>query len=168
MKNFQITAKEDDKQYWISRSCAVVAIVIRQCENGDGYEVLVNKRGPGTPDYQGYWNLPCGYIDWDECGEVAASREVNEETNYVIPTNQWTLMSADTNPRSNRQNITLRYFHFVQFPPLEISENNNGEENEVDDVKWINLDNLNDYQFAFDHEKLIINIFDDAWHRGLI
>ena len=77
-------------------------------------------------------------------------------------------MSADTNPRSNRQNITLRYFHFVQFPSLEINENNNGEENEVDVVKWINLDNLNDYQFAFDHEKLIINIFDDAWHRGLI
>lgn len=167
MKNFQVTAKEDGKQYWISRSCAVVAIVIRKCENGSGYEVLVNKRGPGTPDYQGYWNLPCGYIDWDECGEVAASREVNEETNYVIPSNRWTLMSADTNPESNRQNITLRYFHFVE-ESLEINENNNGEENEVVEVKWINLDNLNDYKFAFNHEKLIQSIFDEAWHRHLI
>lgn len=41
---------------------------------------LANKRGTETPDFQGYWNCPCGYIDFDETEEDAVCREIMEET----------------------------------------------------------------------------------------
>lgn len=65
MKNFQVTSKEDNQKYWISRSCAVAMFLFSRDKFGN-LCVLANKRGTGTPDFQGYWNCPCGYIDFDE------------------------------------------------------------------------------------------------------
>ena len=49
MKNFQVTSKEDGKQYWISRSCAVSAFIFVINSNREVF-VLANKRGPGAAD----------------------------------------------------------------------------------------------------------------------
>ena len=62
MKNFPVNV--DGKEYWISRSNAVVGIVFKW-ENGQ-YHILANKRGKGCPDYVGKWNIPCGYVDYNE------------------------------------------------------------------------------------------------------
>ena len=41
MKNFKVTAKEDGKEYWISRAVAVVGIVVGVNEAGDLKSFLV-------------------------------------------------------------------------------------------------------------------------------
>ena len=61
MKNFKITAVEDGKEYWISRSVAVSVFLF--VKDKDKLYVLANKRGPGAADFQGLWNCPCGYLD---------------------------------------------------------------------------------------------------------
>ncbi len=81
MKNFKVISKEDEKEYWISRS-AVMTAVFATINNK--ICVLANKRGFGTPDYQDYWNCQCGYLDWNETTKRAAQREVYEETGYKI------------------------------------------------------------------------------------
>ena len=49
------------KEYWYSRSVATTPFVFCKNENNE-YCVLANKRGIGTPDFQGLWNVPCGYL----------------------------------------------------------------------------------------------------------
>ena len=80
MKNFSIT--KNGKEYWIARNVAVSCFVFTSIDGV--WHVLANKRGDGTPDYQGYWNAPCGYLDFDETTSEAAMREVYEETGLHI------------------------------------------------------------------------------------
>ena len=86
--------------------------------NLETYVFLANKRGTGTPDFQGYWNCPCGYIDFDETGEDAVCREIMEETGYVITPEVPKFVEVETSPKANKQNITLRYTALVPYKLL--------------------------------------------------
>ena len=151
------------KTLWSGRYTAVTGIVIKQMQNDDGrynYYVLANLRGPGTPDYQGYWNLPCGFLEANETGEEGVCREIFEECGYKILPGQMQLFDVETDPRTcNNGNVTIRYSNLEyvsKLPELKYT-NINGEEGEVDSVKWINVNELNDYKWAFHHKKLIVN-----------
>lgn len=152
MKNFSVNI--DDKEYWISRSCAVAMFLFSRDKFGNLY-VLANKRGSGAPDFQGYWNCPCGYIDYDETGEEAVCREVMEETGYTITSEVPKFVEVETSPKANKQNITLRYAALVSRESLFRVKPIGGEDNEVEKVKWIDIRNLNDYEWAFSHDKIV-------------
>ena len=64
MKNFSIIDSKTGREYWISRSVAVIVILFAYDLKGKQY-VLTVKRGKGTPDpeYVGVHCLPCGYLD---------------------------------------------------------------------------------------------------------
>lgn len=149
------------KTLWSGRYCAVTGIVIRHTLNDNGtseYYVLANLRGPGTPDYQGYWNMPCGFLEANETGEEGVCREMFEECGYEILPRQMELYNVETDPRTcNNGNVTIRYYNIeccTKLPELKYT-NINGEEGEVESVKWINIRDINKYKWAFNHKKLI-------------
>lgn len=152
MRNFPVII--ENKTYWISRSIAIAAFLFTTDKDGD-LCVLANKRGSGTPDFQGYWSCPCGYLDFDETIEQAIYREVREETGVICPLNLQ-LYNIDSNPGANHQNVTLQYYAYsVQYFNVKPE---GGEENEVSEVKWIKIKDLNNYKWAFSHNKIILNI----------
>lgn len=54
MKNWSYTITEGEhkgKTLWSGRYCAVSAFIF--CKFPDGWKVLANQRGKGTPDFQG-------------------------------------------------------------------------------------------------------------------
>ena len=155
MKNFPI--KIDNKEYWISRAIAVVGFIF--CYDGE-LLILANKRGSGTPDFQGYWNCPCGYLDFDETTTEACSREIAEETNLYINPKSLVLHSVNDDPKADkRQNVTFRYYNFGdKFYKSRTIYAKGAEENEVEDVAWIPISKLDDYKWAFNHENLIRQI----------
>lgn len=161
MKNFKITAVEDGKEYWISR--AVTVSVFLFVKKNDTVYILANKRGSGTPDFQGYWNCPCGYLDWDENAKQAACREVLEETGYKLSPKMITLHSVITDPSENRQNVCLRFAGFVHYKMLKKLEMTGGEENEVSDVKLIPYKEIDKYKWAFEHDQIISEIYLDEY-----
>lgn len=111
MKNFSIIDSKTGREYWISRSVAVLGVVKAIDKNGVKY-ILAEQRGTGTPDpeYVGYWCLPCGYLDFDETCKQAIAREVLEETGVNIHPENFELFFINDNPNSDkRQNITLRF-----------------------------------------------------------
>lgn len=156
-KNKQVTAVEDGKKYWISRSCAVAAFVFIVDSQQQTY-ILANKRGQGTPDFQGYWNCPCGYIDWDESAPHAVCREIFEETGFVFTPNDFKLAGVNSEPTENKQNITLRYYTVVSVPSLYQMPRSGGENDEVAEIQLIPLSDLSKYQWAFNHDEIIKNI----------
>ena len=84
MKNFSIIDDRTGREYWISRSVAVVGFIYGYDEDEKEY-ILAVQRGTGTPDpeFVGKWCLPCGYLDYDETLEEALQREVFEETGVL-------------------------------------------------------------------------------------
>lgn len=151
----------DGRTIWNSRSMAVVAIVIFTNLNTGEVSVIANKRGKGTPDFQGKWNIPCGYLDWDETTKEAASRELFEETGIKIYPNDWELLSINDDPKESHQNVTFRYITYcmgTDISRLGRFKQTGGELNEVEEIKLINLDNIEDYDWAFNHYNLLKTI----------
>ena len=155
MSNRQGYDKNGNPDQWFSRSVAVATAVL--IEDGGEWYVLANERGSGTPDYQGYWNLPCGYLDYNETAEEAAVREVYEETGIKCPSVQ--NIGHSTSPNENRQNVC---FFFISFLSGDIRNykfsKDNMEENEVGGIKWVPLSDADSVQWAFDHDKIIKDI----------
>lgn len=149
---------------WDSRSCAVTTVVSAQ-HDGDLY-IAMNKRGPGTPDFQGSWSLSCGYIDWDEDAYDAARREIWEEIGLDVEKEGFQCLGGvherqpwfvQSNPRASNQNISLRFW-FTS--PGEVNElpqlsADNCEPNEVDDVRWWKVEDALELELAFDQNTMI-------------
>ena len=150
MNNFSI--EHEGKIYWISRSMAVVCFVFAYIDGR--WCVLANQRGEGTPDFQGYWNAPCGYLDYNETLEQAAIREVYEETGLSIDKTKLMLMDIDDSPKRENQVILFRYIYFYYDKNKSVTITNKYcEPDEVDDIKFIPIDELNNYEWTSKNHK---------------
>lgn len=162
MKNFPIIDKETGREYWISRSIAVLGIVTATDYNGVEH-ILAVQRGIGTPDpeFVGAWCLPCGYLDFDETCKEAVSREVKEETGIDISPDKFELVYINDDPKSDkRQNITLRFkAELIEYANDVKLTDKFSETNEVMDIKWIPIDWVDNYKWAFNHEKIIKGLY---------
>lgn len=146
------------REYWYSRSVATTPFVFCKDDNGE-YCVLANKRGIGTPDFQGFWNVPCGYLEFNVNGEENCKKEVFEETGVNVPIDCFKFLGINSNPTENRQNVSIRYYAILEEPISTYSiTNSNSEKNEVDDIKWIPLSKIDEYQWAFNHNFIIKEI----------
>lgn len=173
MKNFQITAVEDGKKYWVSRAMAVCMIVIAYDTDHTPY-ILLQKRGPGCPDYVGAWSHTCGYLDFGETRREAVKRELWEELGIELKAiNTVIHYSSNDNPGADpRQNVTERYVIQIPLeqvrllPESEDSGERGGEVNEVSDLMLLPVDSevekaLGDLEFAFNHRELTRSILRD-------
>lgn len=162
MNNFSI--EKDGKTYWISRSCASVAVVLYGDYNKDLY-VLATKRGKNAADFHGYWCMPCGYIDYNETGEEAASRETFEETGVKINPSAFRLVGVNTNPESNKQNISLRYLTVGNNYSIikTLTTKHNAVIDEVEEVRLIDVKTLNNYKWCFGHNYIINDYVDKLY-----
>lgn len=158
MKNHPLINPETGKEEWISRAIAVLGIVIGIDKNGIKY-ILAEQRGTGTPDpeYIGCWCLPCGYLDYNENVHQAVAREVLEETGINIHPDNFILFYINDDPFSDkRQNVIFRFKTELEgyINDWELTDKFS-ESNEVSDIKWIDLREVNSYKWAFNHEKII-------------
>lgn len=158
MKNWNYTIKEGEHAgvtLWSGRYCAVAAFIF--CNIPDtGWCVLANKRGKGTDKYQGYWNVPGGYLEASETAPECCSRETYEETGVKIEPEEFTLWDAFTNPKID-PTVTLKYCVILDYNTSNISVSNetSPEEDEVEMVSWISVDNIDNKNWAFGHGNVI-------------
>ena len=151
MKNFSIMF--NGREFWISRSVAVVAFVYNKDNT-----VLAVQRGIETPDpeFVGKWCLPCGYLDYDETLDEAVVREIHKETGVLLTKNNSDTVDIEinSNPKSDkRQNVTVRYKIWYNGDDKLSTEFS--EKDEVSDVKWIPLSEIDNYEWTFNHKDLI-------------
>ena len=156
MKNFPI--QYEGKEYWISRAVAVVGYIF--CNIDGELYILANKRGKGCPDFQGYWNVPCGYLDFDETTREACCREIAEETNLTVNPKDLILYNILDDPtKDSKQNVTFRYWAYSNiFYKGQTIYAKGAEPDEVEEVEWIPIRKLDKYEFAFNQRKTIIEL----------
>lgn len=158
-RNEQGYNADGTKGRWFSRSCAVCACIVAYSREYNTYCVLANKRGKGALDYKGYWNLPCGYLDYNETAKEAAARETFEETGIKLDVSYFAEAGYSTDPKENRQNVS--FFFKVRLGMAEhyTFSKDYMEKDEVEEIKWIPLCNIKNYMWAFDHDEVIERLF---------
>lgn len=162
MRNQECFDKNGKFLGWFSRSIAVVGAVF--CENKEGqWCVLASQRGKGTPDpeFVGKWNIVCGYLDYDETLRDAIHREVYEETGVNLNPHGFRFDSINDKPNEDkRQNVTIRYSFVIKgkkCDDITFSHEHN-EKDEVGDIKFIPLSDIDKYEWAFNHNRLVKEI----------
>lgn len=161
------TCKGKPKTVFSGRFCAVSGFIF-SIVNGK-YSVLANLRGEGTPDYQNHWNCVCGFLECYETSKEGIAREILEECGFQIDLNDLNVIHIETDPKEcNNGNVTIRHTAFLgKIIPHYVTKEG-GEINEVDDVKWISIDDIDNYKWAFNHRKTIELYAPKKWKRKLI
>ena len=155
------------KTVFSGRFCAVSGFVYAIVDGK--YSVLVNLRGTGTPDYQGYWNAPCGFLECFETSKQGIQREIFEECGFIIDESDLKVMFVETDPEMcNNGNVSIRHKAFLGKIIPKYIEKEGGEENEVDSVKWVPIDDIDNYKWAFNHRSTIELYAPKKWKRKLI
>ena len=140
------------KTVFSGRFCAVSGFVYAIVDGK--YSILANLRGPGTPDYQGCWNAVCGFLERYENSKEGIAREMLEECGFQIDTDDLKIVHVETEPEEcNNGNVTIRHTAFLGKIIPHYVKKEGGEENEVDSVKWIPVDEFDNYKWAFNHAK---------------
>lgn len=98
--------------------------------------------------FEGHWAFPGGFVDIDETFEVAAARELHEETGLKnVSLKQFYSFSAiDRDPR--HRTVSVVYYGFV-----DKGNNNVKAGDDARDAVWFSLDDLPD--LAFDHNEIL-------------
>lgn len=149
---------------WFSRSMATALFAFCKDEDGD-WCVLASERGLEAADFRGMWNCPCGYLDYDETTKECAVRECFEETGVQIPIDSLVFINYEDDPvTANRQNVTFRFGAKIEdhiTTDFKFSKEKN-EGAEVGEIKWIKIEDIDNYEWAFNHKNRIIEIFNQV------
>lgn len=160
-KNQECYDKNGNFLGWFSRSMATVVCVYAKDKDGD-WCILGSERGEDTPDYQGYWNCVCGYLEFNLTLAQNACKELKEETGVDLKEEELSFYGYNDSPSENHQNVTMRFFTFIHDKKAEdfkFSHAGN-EGKEVGEIKFIKMKDVDKYKWAFGHEKLIKEIFE--------
>ena len=157
MKNTEV--EFNGSKFWISRSIATVVYVYTHIDGQ--LHILANKRGPGLPNNVGKWNCPSGFLDYDETIKACAAREVFEETGCNISAVSLTLEEIDDNPNRRSQVVLFRYSTLVPFDSTSPLTTEHAEPDEVEEVKWIPISDIEKYTWVSQIHKSKIYEFQD-------
>ena len=141
---------------WFSRSIAAALFVFCKDKNGNIY-VLASERGTGAADFQGYWNCCCGYLDFGEKVVECAARELKEECGVEVDPDKIVMFGYEDSPSANHQNVTFRFAYLIEdktIDEIKFSKDGN-EKDEVGEIRWIPVGEIDNYKWAFGHEKRI-------------
>jgi 8-oxo-dGTP diphosphatase len=121
-------------------------------------QILLVKRK--NEPFKGYLALPGGFINEGEKVEEAARREVKEETSLDIELIDILGVYSDPN-RDPRGHIMSTVF--IGQIPYDKEKLEALAQDDATEVVWINLDEIDHTNLAFDHKKIISNYI--LWHR---
>lgn len=128
------------------RPSVTVDVVIFTLRDQDLQVLLIRRRHPPFADF---WAIPGGFVQMDESLELAALRELKEETGVddVYIEQLYTFGSPDRDPRTRV--ITVAYFALVPetaLPPVSAGD-------DAADVRWWSMYDLP--PLAFDHAEIL-------------
>jgi 8-oxo-dGTP diphosphatase len=125
----------------------VDSIIYKKSINNGDVEVLLIKRA-GEP-FKDQWALPGGFIEIDEELDVAAKRELFEETG-IIHNNLQQLFTVGTVGRDPRhRTISIIYYGLFNSETMIIKAGDDAKS-----AEWFAIDKLP--SLAFDHNKIIL------------
>ena len=114
--------------------------------DGLDLRVLLIQRGSGP--HEGSWALPGGFVELDETLEMAAMRELQEETGLtdVYLEQLYTFGAVDRHPRERV--VSVAYYALVKLSDHQVQAATDAR-----DAAWFGVDDLP--SLAFDHDAIV-------------
>ena len=148
--NFQGLRVAMNAKSWVIKNCvfakhkpANTVSIAAFREVAGQWEVLVGLRS--SPPAEHEWALPGGHVDPAESLKEAAAREFKEETGLIA--GDLTFVQRELRKGQNRDRIDSVFCTVVS------TKNNGKAESDLEDIKWVPVNNLPD--LAFKHDKAI-------------
>ncbi len=148
MKNFPF--ERCGRTYWYSRSVVCSAYVFAKVNN-EVY-ILMTQRGPSQSS-PGVWNVPGGFLDFDEDLEGCAIRETKEETGVDVE--HLSLYNINSTPTGKLQHIIASYYTMLTLDELPAVTNKFNEPDETSDIRWIPLKDVVRYKILTGQRKML-------------
>jgi 8-oxo-dGTP diphosphatase len=140
--------QEDGKgsyTYDYERPALTVDVVIYTIKDGDLKVLLIQRN---TEPFKEMWAIPGGFVRKGETPEIAAKRELVEETGVkdIYLEQLYTFGDPGRDPRG--WVVTISYFALISSDNLKIIANTDAQ-----DVRWFSAYKLP--KLAFDHDKIL-------------
>lgn len=165
LRNFAF--EHEGETFWYSRSLTTIGYIFGLSEK-DGWCILANKRGPGCPSNMGKWNVPCGYLEHGVNVVENCCKEIKEETGVLISPNELHFAFITSEPEGRKQNVNMSFYGFAHDDIENITLTDQfSEPDEVSEIKWIPIQDLDKYEFAFGQKKRIKLIFKTYVNGGI-
>lgn len=100
-------------------------------------DVLLMKRGQQCKNFQGYWSLPGGALEYNERFHDGVKREIFEELGIHIEIIQLLCVTDDIMPEEKQHWVTPQYLSKIIGGTLEIKE-----PTKCDALQWFSLDHV--------------------------
>ncbi|MEM7785502.1 MAG: NUDIX domain-containing protein [Planctomycetota bacterium] len=132
-------------RYQYARPALTVDCVVFGLDDED-LKILLIERG-GAP-FEGSWAIPGGFVELDESLDVAARRELEEETGLkkVFLEQIYTFGAPQRDPRERV--VTVAYFALVRLSDHKVKAATDARQ-----ALWFSVDDLP--KLAFDHDSII-------------
>lgn len=122
----------------------VDAIIVNEL----GEVLLIHRTGK---NFNGYWGLVSGMVEWNETIELALKREVMEEIGVEIDILKFTGRYYDKIGRHPTKTV-------ICLPHLcEIKKGIPKPVSECDDIKWASPEEIKNMELAYDHMQMLID-----------
>ena len=124
---------------------STVDLIVR-CEKG--IVLIKRKKEP----FKNYWALPGGFLEnGKETLEEAASRELFEETNLIVKSDELKLVGVYSDPKRDPRGHVISHVYEAR--------NYSGELKAKDDAQDIKIFRVLQKNLAFDHRKILEDHF---------
>jgi 8-oxo-dGTP diphosphatase len=129
--------------YPFPRPAVTVDIIIFRMSDSKPEMLLIRR---GNEPFKGKWAIPGGFVDQDEPLEIAAARELREETGLsgILLTQMHAFGKPGRDPRGHSISVV-----YVGYLPIGAEARPGDDATEVD---WFKLDALP--ELAFDHKEI--------------
>ena len=128
-------------------SLTVDTLIFSKTDRADrDIKLLLVKRK--NPPFQNKWAIPGGFVNYDEELEIAAKRELEEETGVknVSVKQLHTFGKIGRDPRG--RTVSVAYLAFVDAEQVKIKAGDDAKE-----AQWFDISELP--ELAFDHQEII-------------
>jgi 8-oxo-dGTP diphosphatase len=128
---------------------ATAGAIIHHPEEGKNI-ILLTKRN--IQPFKDFWCLPGGHIEMNETARHAAIREVEEETGLQFEP-EYLFYFDEIFPEMNLHNVVQMFYGPGYGQPI-------ADPGEVNEIKWISIDNALDQNLAFTHGEVLLHYRD--------
>jgi 8-oxo-dGTP diphosphatase len=123
----------------------VDAIVFRKTGENPISVLLIQRK---NPPFQGKWALPGGFVEDDESLDMAAARELEEETGLKNVEIQQLYTFGEPNRDPRGRAISVTYYTLIETSPPTLQA-----ADDAADVQWFDIESLP--ALAFDHQGIL-------------